>query len=277
MNYRTLLVVLDGNPACDWRTRLAARLATSHGSHLVGMAPTGLIELSSGLGAAARYLEDIAAARTDAIGHATGWVDRFQTLCRAAGVASLEADVHEGKTTAAILLQAHCADLVVMGQAEPGERQAQHLVEQMLLHNPRPTLVVPCRGPVDVVGEDVLIAWDDSHGSARAVADAMPLLQRARRVRVRAWRRHGEIAEQAVLERLLAVRRWLERQDVVCEVRVDTTAAGIGHALVDSAVQLGADLIVMGSYGHSPWSERLLGGATRHALTHSPVPLLMSH
>ena len=61
---------------CSWQA--------PHGSHLVGIAPTGLLDLPSGLGAAAHYLDDIAAAGTDAIGHATGWVERFRPLCRSA-------------------------------------------------------------------------------------------------------------------------------------------------------------------------------------------------
>ncbi|MBA2722690.1 MAG: universal stress protein [Methylibium sp.] len=280
MNYRSLLVLLDGKPRCDARVDLAACFAVAHGSHLIGVAPTGVIGLGSGLGAAARYVEDAARARSDAIDHAGRWADRFQARCRAAGVASLEADAHEGDPLVAVLHHAHCADVAVIGQADPASpayRDEQRFVEQVLLHSARPTLIVPCSGHIDTVGGEVLVAWDDSHGSARATADALPLLQQARQVHLRSWRRATEATEEAIRGRLQAVQRWLMRQGVACNAQVKVAPAAIGDAILDDAAALGADLIVMGTYGHSRWTERMLGGATRTALERSKVTLLMSH
>lgn len=280
MNFRSLLVLLDGDARCDARIHLAARFAVAHGSHLVGVAATGRVDFPSGLGAASRSMDDAAAARTQALRRASDCVEHFHARCRAEGVASVEAGMYEGNKAVVVLHQAHCADLTVIGQADPASpsfREDKRFVEQVLLDNARPTLIVPHAGRFDAVGVNVLVAWDDSHGSARAAADALPLLRRARQVQLRVWRREGNAAEPEIRERLETVQRWLTRQGVAAEVRVETTVAAIGDAILDKAAALGADLIVMGTYGHSRWTERIVGGATRTALARSAVPLLMSH
>jgi nucleotide-binding universal stress UspA family protein len=147
----------------------------------------------------------------------------------------------------------------------------------VLLHNPRPTLVVPHAGRFDMVGQSVLVAWDDSPGCARAVGDALPLLRHARQVHLRLWHRPGEGHDAPIAERMHSVRRWLMRQGVSADVQVVAAEMPIGEAILHAAADLGADLVVMGTYGHSRWTERLLGGVTRTALARSPVPLLMSH
>jgi nucleotide-binding universal stress UspA family protein len=280
MNLRSLLVVLDGDARCDARVHLAARFGATHASHLLGVAPAGPIELRSGLGAASRHIDDAAAARAESLRRANECVQHFRDCCRAEGVTSVEAGVYEGEKAAVVLHHAHCADLTVIGQADPASpshREDKRFVEQVLLHNARPTLVVPCAGDFTAVGVNVLVAWDDSRGSARAAADALPLLRQARQVRLQVWCREGEAAEGPIRERLASVRRWLTRQGVNADIRVETTDAPVGDAILATATDLGADLIVMGTYGHSRWTERIVGGATRTALARSAVPLLMSH
>ncbi|HEX6704843.1 MAG TPA: universal stress protein [Albitalea sp.] len=280
MSLRSLLVFLDGDARCDARSQLAARLAATHGSHLIGIAPTGALELSAGFLAASRHADDVAAARADAVRRAGQWVDRFVACCRSQGAASIEAHVHEGEKARVLVHHAHCADLTVIGQADPASPshgEDKRFVEQVLLANARPTLVVPHAGRFDGVGRNVLVAWDDSHGCARAVADALPLLRTASAVHLRLWRRRDEVDEHALHERMENVGRWLMRQGVSAGMRFAAIEGGVGDAILQEALDVGADLIVMGSYGHSGWTERLLGGATRTALARSSVPLLMSH
>lgn len=280
MNFRSLLVFLDGSARCDERTRLAARFAAAHDGHLIGIAPTGRVELPTGLGAASRHIDDAEAARDEALRRANERVERFRARCRAEGGASIEASVHEGEPLPVVLHHAHCADVVVIGQADPAgpsPRDDSRFVEQVLLHNARPTLIVPHAGRFDAVGTTVLVAWDDSRASARATADALPLLRHADRVHLRVWRHKGDAAESLFRERLQAVHRWLMWHGVAADVAAHCVTTPIGDAILDTAAELGADLVVMGTYGHSRWTERIVGGATRTALARSPVPLLMAH
>jgi nucleotide-binding universal stress UspA family protein len=275
-----VLVFLDSDAGCDARMHLAARFAARHDSHLIGVAPTGLIDLSAGFGAASHHLDEAALMSAESVLRCSEQVQRFRACCKAEGVASSEADVFEGDKAAVLLHQAHCADLVVIGQADPAaasSREQRRFVEQVISHNPRPTLLVPHAGRFDAVGDAVLVAWDDSPGAARAVADALPLLRHARQVHVRAWRPGDAATEQPIRERLEVVQGWLLRQGVSCEARVEVSMAPIGVALLACAARLGADLVVMGAYGHSRWAERIVGGTTRTALAQSALPLLMSH
>lgn len=279
MNFRSLLVFLDHDLRCDARVQVAGTLAAAHGSHLIGVAPTGLVQMPAALGAAAQQLDDADAARSEALRLAEECVQHFRARCRALGAESVEGHVHEGDKAAVVLHHAHCADLVVISQADPdsGSRREQtRFVEQVLLQSARPTLVVPHTGRADEPGGHVLIAWDDSPGCARAVSDALPLLKHARQVHLRVWRKRGEGEESAIRVRMDSVRAWLMRHGVSVEVQVVTSDGPVGDAILRHAAGLGVDLIVMGSYGHSRWTERLLGGATRTALARSPLPLLMS-
>jgi len=276
----SLVVHLDADPRCDLRVRLAARLARAHGAHLLGIAPASMGELHSRAGAASRYLDEAEAARDASILHATRCAQAFEARCALEGAPSIEPSVLEGDPSAVLLHAAQCSDLTVIGQAaaaSPTPREDRRFVEHVLMHNARPTLLVPSTEQLEAVGRDILVAWDGSRSAARTTADALPLLRGAARVRLRAWRRAGEPAEAAVLERLFSVQAWLTRQGVRCDAQVETARRAVGEAILDCAVDTGADLIVMGTYGHSRWTERLFGGATRAALEHSPVPLLMSH
>lgn len=280
MGYHSVMVHLDGDTRCDARVHLAAHLAATGGSHLLGVAATGRVELGTGLVGASHYLDEAATVRQGAVERAHRWADDFRRRCNAEGLTRLEAEVYEGERLPVLLHHAHCTDLTVISQADPASqqfREDQRFVEQVLVHNARPTLVVPHQGRFEHAGRRVLVAWDDSRASARATADAVPLLRDAQQVMLRVWRRHGEAPEALLHERLTQVQRWLSWQGVTVDARVDTTRHPIGEAILAEATTLGADLIVMGTYGHSRWTERLVGGATRTAFAQSTVPLLMSH
>jgi len=278
MTLRSLLVLLDGDDArTAVRSTLAARLAAAHRSQLIGIAPTGSIELTSGISAAAHYSAEAATLGADSTRQAFARADRFRALCQAAGLDSAEAAVIEGDRAQVVLHHAHSADLSLIGRADPSQRDDQRFVEQVLMNNPRPTLVVPPAVPAGSFADKVLLTWDGSRGCARAAADALPLLRIARQVRLRMWRRDGDPNEAALRPRLDNVDRWLRWHGVVADIGVETAGAPIGDAILDEAAAFGAGLIVMGTYGHARWAERILGGATRTALARAPIPLLMSH
>src|SRR2546421_1757575 len=141
----------------------------------------------------------------------------------------------------------------------------------------RPTLVLPYAGKFDAVGTNIMVAWDDSREAARAVSDALPLLRIAKRVQVVSWNESVGANDSTLRPRLDALHQWLMWQGVTAEIHVETTDIGIAEAMLSRAADLGADLIVMGAYGHARWAERVLGGATRGLLASMTVPVLMSH
>ena len=279
MTYRSLLVFLDQDPLCAARTQVAIQLAKVLDCHLIGVAPTGLIDLpvSQQMDPA---LEKLSAMAWSALrGQAEQASERFRQQCRAAGVKSVEAVTDESDKARSLVRHAHCSDLTVLTQADPnapGHRFAQALVEQVVLYSARPTLVLPYAGRVATLGSNVLVAWDDSREAARALSDALPLLRLAKRVQVLSWS-EGGTDDKTLRPRLDALNQWLKWHGISADLSVETTDIGIDDAMLSRAADLSTDLIVMGAYGHARWTERVFGGATRGLLATMTVPVLMSH
>ena len=278
MTCRSLLVLLDQDPLCAVRTQVAMRLANSLDCHLVGVAPTGLIDMPVSAEAAASLAEFTALAWDMFRGQAERAAQRFRDACRAAGVKSFEAVVDDADKAQSLVRHAHCSDLSVLTQADPaapGHALAQQVVEQVVLYSARPTLILPYVGRHESLGSKVMVAWDDSREATRALSDALPLLRRAEQVQVVSWNEGDD--DPTLRPRLDALHRWLMWQGVAADVRVETSGIAIADAMLSRAADLNADLIVMGAYGHARWAERMLGGATRGLLASMTVPVLMSH
>jgi len=280
MTYRSLLVLLDHTPSCAARTAFAMRLAKDLDCHLVGLAPTDLIDLPATPRAAAS-LDEYAAAVWDALrDQAERAADAFRDACHAAAVKSFEAVIDEANKVESLVRHARCSDLTVLTQADPSALNfyaAKDLVESVILHSARPTLVLPYAGRFESFGNRVLVAWNDSREAARAVSDALPMLQRASAVEVASWSEGLTTDDKTVRPQLDALHKWLMWHGVSAHMQVESVDAGIADAMLSHAADTDADLIVMGAYGHSRWAERVLGGATRGLLASMTVPVLMSH
>jgi len=184
----------------------------------------------------------------------------------------------------AIPRYARHADLVVAGQDDPDDPEsfiADHFPETLVMTSGRPVLFIPYIGVFPTLGANIMVAWNGSRESARAVYDAMPLLQRAEKVTVvRLNESKGEPGAQRANRIPGAdIALLLARHDVKAEVAAIDGVNGIpmGDMLMSRASDLGADLVVMGAYGHSRWQELVMGGATRTMLESMPIPVLMSH
>lgn len=280
MTYRSLLVLLDADPLCPARTQVATHLAKEFDCHLVGLAPTSLIDLPLTPEGAASLAEYAAIAWDTLREHAAQAALQFRKACQAAGLKSFEAVIDESDKASSLVRHAHCSDLTVLSQPDPGadgHRAARDMVERVLMHSARPTFVLPYAGRFDRIGQSAMVAWDDSREATRAVSDALPLLRRAKTVQVVSWNEAGSTSDRSLPPRLDALRQWLMWQGVAAEVREETTDVGIGEAMLSRACDLGCDLIVMGAYGHTRLAERVLGGATRGLLASMTVPVVMSH
>lgn len=172
--------------------------------------------------------------------------------------------------------QASRADLVLLAAVPAGMINAARQVNagDLIMQAGRPVLLV-APAPVRVGMDRVLVAWKDTREGRRAVADALPLLQRASRVSL------VEIADQddldAARSRLAGVAAWLARHGVTADMharpRTDDDAAG----LTEMADELECDIIVAGAYGHSRVKEWALGGVTRTLVRHAIRPAFISH
>ena len=278
--FKTIIVHVDDSPAFDSRLRAAAWLAGEYGAHLVGSAATGLswpaYALLSG-SMAVVPVDEFDQMRTRARSN----LARFAEQARLLGVRSIEERLIEDEHRDALLLQSRYADLVVTSQEggtapAAGPSRVRGLPQYLVLHGPRPVLVVPPSYAGEPIAQSILIGWDGNGPALRAIDAALPLLQRALSVRLavinpgRETRLHGDEpgADMAL---------YLARHGVTVEVTNEHTAASAGDALLALARDSQAGLLVTGAFGHSRFREIVLGGVTRVLLERAMLPVLLAH
>jgi nucleotide-binding universal stress UspA family protein len=279
MSIKNILVYIDDSGQVESRLDVAVGLAQAHGAHLAavyaipepfippyvggGYIPAELIESQ-----AERARERAAEART-----------RFEERMGRAGMET-EWREAEGYAADVVGLNAKYADLTVVGQANPDDPQNYPnpgLPAEAALGAGRPVLVVPYVGTTREIGKNVLVAWNGSREATRAVNDALPILERADKVTVLAVNPrssggdHGDVPSADIALHLA-------RHGVKAEAaQTVSNDIDIGDIILSRISDLGADLAVMGAYGHSRMRELMMGGVTRDLLRHMTIPVLMSH
>jgi len=146
------------------------------------------------------------------------------------------------------------------------------MCEAALFETGRPVLVAASQIP-STIGERIVVAWNGSTETARCIALSMPLLERAESVvvlTVAGWQVPGPSGDQITAH--------LQRNGIKATARtVDSGSRSVGEAILDETKDFNADLIVKGAYTHSRLRQLVFGGATRHLLNHTPIPLFMAH
>ena len=167
-------------------------------------------------------------------------------------------------------------DLSIVGQAEPEQPALDGLiVEAALFDSGRPMLVVPYIQRNGLKLDRILLCWDGSRSAARAAADALPFLRRAKLVEV-----VTVASEPAKSDEMPGadIAHHLARHGVKVELkRIVTAETDVASTILSHAADSSADFLVMGGYGHSRLREFILGGVTREILASMTVPVLMSH
>lgn len=151
------------------------------------------------------------------------------------------------------------------------------LAETLIFGSGRPTVVLPerPRWSKAVALSTVVVAWDFSRSSSRAVADALPILKKAKLVSVLTVTNEKVFSSGRSGAELA---KYLARHGVnVVLDEVDAAGRDIAAVFASHLTLRDADLLVMGAYGHSRFREFVLGGATRGMLLRPPVPVFLSH
>ncbi len=280
MATKTILVHVDRGPRSADRLDLGMNLAQSVGAHCVGLFALSAQRIPSYARAEAGGIvaEAEARFRDEA---ATAAEALFKAAVARTGCTLAEWRVSKRDALGAVVLSARYADLVVVGQRDPEADDdtgvTADFVDELVLAAGRPVLVLPYAGRFPVVGRNILVAWNASREAARAVTDAIPLLQKADNVQVVAFdpgkggADHGDVPGADI-------GLWLARHGVKVQVAQQNGAGlDIGAQILSRAADIGADMIVMGAYGHSRMRELVMGGATRTLIQSMTVPVLMSH
>ena len=277
MALKDLLVYVDDSEACTARVDVAIRLARTHNAHLVGLYVMPPLEIP--VYAEVRIPDEILVEEKEAArARAAKAKEAFIAATDKADLSS-EWRFVEAKRVPTLELQGRYVDLVVVGQKDDRDPLAiaGSLTEDVILDCGRPVLVIPSAGAPDTVGDHVLVAWNASREAVRAVNDALPLLKQAQTVDLLAINPPGYIAGEGEIPSTDICQHLVRHGVNATATHLEAQDSSVGEMLLSRAADKGADLIVMGAYGHSRVREFVLGGATRHLLEHMTVPVLMVH
>ena len=166
-------------------------------------------------------------------------------------------------------------DLTIAGVDGGGIISERQLAECLVFRSGRPVLLVPRNHAKSFEASRVIVAWDYSAPAARALAEALPFLRRATDITIATV---GDDKDFMTSLEPGEVIEAMQRRGVRAEHREITRGSGrIGDVLQGFAADSGADLLVMGAFGHSRMRDFILGGATRGILEQLRLPTLLSH
>lgn len=244
------------------------------GAFLTGAIP--VIEPSFPPGLAAELPDDlISRMREEAADAATRAVQEFTDAARDSTIQTdvIKFDATAGDIGYSFSRLARCFDACILPQPDPNGLDTTSIIESALFGSGHPLLVVP----YIYVGQHiktVLIAWDGGVQAARAASDAMPLLKYAEQVQIVTVGQEEKRPHHSGRD----LARHLERHNIDTAVRtLPDKEIDVANMLLSYAADHGADLIVMGGYGHSRLRELVLGGTTREIIRSMTVPVLMAH
>jgi nucleotide-binding universal stress UspA family protein len=172
--------------------------------------------------------------------------------------------------------EARYHDLVVLGRPAEEVGLSGNGIGSVLVGSGRP-LLVAAENPPENLAPSIAIAWKDSPEAARAVTAAAPLLGKAERIVVlTADEGNSETGERVASAERIA--RGFRRHGTTSEARLVVPGGrSLANAVIDAAIACGADLVVMGGYGHSRLRQFVFGGFTRDILNASRLPVFLFH
>lgn len=277
MAIKNILVHIDHSEACELRVKAAIDLAKNNDARLSALFVVPDYFVPSYV--EAQISADIISQISDeAISHAKETQSKIKAMVTDAGL-ELDSYIEEGNIIGILSDYARYSDLVILGQSQPDDPDniSEGLADHLVIEGSAPCLVIPYIGTRPTLGKRVLIAWNESRESARALRDSLPLLQKADQVSVLLIKHkshnedHTAMQEKVILS-YLADHGISGKISICVDNHLDP-----GDTMLAQASDNDCDLIVMGAYGHSRLREMVLGGVTRHLLKEMTVPIFISH
>ena len=203
--------------------------------------------------------------------------ERFVAWARTLGVDRANWQVAEGFLPETLAQLGNWHDLIVLERNDGVPWESAGDLGTLIVQSQLPCLVISPNAPASATFERIAVAWNGAPEGLRAAHAAMPLLERARSVALLCGRRRDPLSDigwRPPFDML----GYLRRHGIHAEQHeITSDDARAGEALLDAAVAHHADLLVMGAYGRSRFSEWIFGGATRHVLAQATLPVLMRH
>lgn len=281
MTYKTILVTLNDLERNEALLAGAVELARDSDAHLQGLYVIPAIEIYGGMGLIDAPM--VFEGNRELFQKAEKTVrELFETAAKNAGIRN-DIEVIDSTTpdiTGHVITRARRSDILIVNQP-PAESSRlvtdREFVERILLSTGRPTLVLPRKGRTSLTADLVIVGWNDRREAARAVFDAVPLLKRAKKTQVVWVDPEMEYPHPGSMPGA-ELAASLDRHGINAVIEaLSTGGREAGEALLTKVADSGAELLIMGAYGHSRLSELILGGATRSVLSGMKCPVLFSH
>jgi len=285
MSYKTILVHINDERRLPRLLEAATALAKEQNVHIIGASvvppyvidPAGeamfvLPEMMEAHRDAYRLQEE----RMKAIFHRKMDEEAMQNI--KSEWRSLDAGVNANAADAVIPL-ARSVDLIIAAQADPKWPSSNLLdfPDRLATDSGRPVLVIPNAPRAKFAAKRILVAWNGRREATRAVFDALPLLKTADDVSV-LWIDPQTASDESGDVPAADLCAALARHGVKCgEAASIAPKLSTGETILNEASKYGWDMLVMGCYGHSRLREFVLGGASKHVLTQTSIPVLMAH
>lgn len=204
--------------------------------------------------------------------------DKFNAACAEVPADRLHWIDSGGSVQRTVARYARLFDITVLGMHESSlDHNLSHIEiypDRVTFDSGRPVIVFPADHKGSVFGKRAVVAWDGGRAAARALADAMQILEAEGEVEVVSVGRSPLEGSLPGID----VKTILDRHDV--KVKLTELPRGkkpIADTLVEHCEATGASLLVMGAYEHSPLREGLIGGVTHDIALRARIPVLMSH
>lgn len=181
-----------------------------------------------------------------------------------------------GQPSIVLARMARFFDILITGQFESAIRNSGHAVqpEELIRRSGRPMLIVPEKYEVRPFKEVAVVAWDGSSSAARALADAMQVLETKKKLYVVTVEEEDERTTPLIGHDII---EHLKRHSIEAErVRLESGIRA-GKAILDYCEQVDPDVLVMGAFGRNRLGSLLFGGVSQYILENQTVPVLMSH
>lgn len=206
--------------------------------------------------------------------------ERAAQLSAAASASGVQFEVRTERSFAytvpeVVAEEARLHDLTVAGSDHRGLLSEHAIAEYALFQSGHPLIIVPAAHAATFSLDTIVVAWDYSQVAARAMTGALPMLRKAREVIVVAFGDDKEMESSISRDDVVSS---LARRGVQARYeQAERHDEPISLAINAFCVRQGADLLVMGAYGHSRFREFILGGATRGVLQEPALPTWLSH
>jgi len=175
-----------------------------------------------------------------------------------------------GQQSENVAVLGRLADLIAVAKPDSEDGLGNRTLQAALLESGKPVMMVP-PVPAGTIGTHVALGWNGGTESAKAVSATLTLMKAADRVTV--FSAPVSTEPQLAAEKLVD---YLARHEINAAAEtMDVKATEVGDALLAGARKAGADVLVMGAYGHSRARQLVMGGVTSHVIANADMPVIM--